>query len=190
MAWNKALERMQINNFRITGEEAALFSGKLLEEIFAAYFPFVSRERYKEMANTYAEEEAFHMKNYVDQLYPNTREALEQLVKDHRLFIVSNCLSGYIENFLQMHRLESLFTDYACSGTTGKPKSENIAMIISRNGLKSPVYIGDTPGDFEASSQNSIPFVHAGYGFREVPEAEYRINSLMELGDALRKINS
>ena len=30
------------------------------------------------------------------------------------------------------------------------PKDENISLIVKRNGLKKPVYVGDTQGDFEA----------------------------------------
>jgi phosphoglycolate phosphatase len=115
---------------------------------------------------------------------------LQRLAKEYRLYIVSNCLAGYIENFLQMYRLDALFTDHECSGFTGKPKGENIAMIIMRNELKSPLYIGDTPGDFAASAENRMPFIHAGYGFGKVPGAEWKVSGLGELGEVLRQINS
>ncbi len=189
MAWNKALEKKGIKDFRITEQLAFSFAGKLLDDIFSQYFTFLPPDQYNDMATAYAEEEAFHMKNYGGNLYPNAKEELISLVKTYPLFIVSNCLAGYIENFLHQHGLESIFTDYECSGVTGKPKAENIAMIIYRNQLKNPVYIGDTLGDFEAGKQNQIPFIYAGYGFGEVSENDYTIQNLKELESVLKMVN-
>ncbi|HEY4196815.1 MAG TPA: HAD-IA family hydrolase, partial [Mucilaginibacter sp.] len=134
------------------------------------------------------EEEAYCMKNYGGKLYPGAKDQLESWAKKYPLFIVSNCLAGYIENFVQQHNLESIFMDHECSGNTGKPKADNIAMIISRNQLKNPVYIGDTTGDFEAAKQNHIPFIHAAYGFGLVEGHDHVIRNLDELEDVIRKI--
>ena len=41
--------------------------------------------------------------------------------------------------------------------------------------LKSPIYIGDTLGDYTASKEAGIPFVYASYGFGEVPDYDYTI---------------
>ncbi|MDB5023140.1 MAG: family hydrolase [Mucilaginibacter sp.] len=188
MAWNKALEKKGIKDFRITEQLAFSFAGKLLDEIFTQYFTFLPPDQYNDMAMAYAEQEAFHMKNYGGHLYPNAKEELILLAKTYPLFIVSNCLAGYIENFLHQHGLESVFTDFECSGLTGKPKAENIAMIISRNQLESPVYIGDTLGDFEAAKQNRMPFIHAAYGFGKVSENKYKINNLKQLENVLKTI--
>ena len=40
------------------------------------------------------------------------------------------------------------FEDFECAGNTGKPKGENNKLVIERNNLKSPVYVGDTQGGF------------------------------------------
>jgi phosphoglycolate phosphatase len=188
MAWNRALDKKGIRHFRVTNEMAFNFAGKLLDDIFSRYFPFLSPDQYPDMALAYGEEEAFCMKNYGGKLYPGAKGQLQALAKKYPLFIVSNCLAGYIENFVQQHSLESLFTDHECSGNTGKPKADNIAMIISRNQLKNPVYIGDTTGDFEAARQNNIPFIHASYGFGVVEDHDYVINSLSELEEVLETI--
>ena len=110
------------------------------------------------------------------------------LAKKYPLFIVSNCLSGYIENFLDQHQLEHLFTDHECSGNTGRPKAENIGMIVDRNQLKNPVYVGDTMGDFEAAKKNEIPFIYAEYGFGKVDSALYSINHFQQIQDTLKTI--
>ena len=180
-AWNSALKNKGVTDFAVTQQHAHAFAGKLLDDIFAQYFTFLPKEEYQNMADAYAGQEKIHMKEYGGKLYPEVRELLTELAEKYPLFIVSNCLSGYIENFLQQHLLEQLFTDYECSGNTGRPKAENIGMIIARNQLKNPVYVGDTMGDFEAAKKNGIPFIYAEYGFGRVDEAEYAINHIKEL---------
>ena len=48
--------------------------------------------------------------------------------------------------------------------------------MVARNGMKHPLYIGDTQGDYNAASAAGVPFLHAAYGFgsidREVPFVE------------------
>ena len=188
-AWNQALQNKGITDFVITQQHAHAFAGKLLEDIFGQYFTFLPKYEYLAMADAYAEQEKFHMKEYGGKLYPDVRELLTCLSEKYPLFIVSNCLSGYIENFLDQHRLEHLFADYECSGNSGKPKAENIGMIINRNQLQNPVYIGDTMGDFEAAKKNMIPFIYAEYGFGKVEGHDYATNSFAGIPVILEKIN-
>lgn len=188
MAWNKALENKGVKDFVITQQMAHAFAGKQMDDIFSRYFTFLPVEQYDEMSAAYAEEERFHMKNFGGKLYPGVKEQLQLLSEKYPLFIVSNCLTGYIENFLDQHRLGNLFADYECIGVTGKPKAENIALIISRNELTKAVYIGDTIGDFEAAEKNSLPFIYAEYGFGEVSDAVYAINNFTELEEVLKKM--
>jgi phosphoglycolate phosphatase len=180
-AWNRVLQNKGVTDFVITQQHAHAFAGKLLDDIFVQYFTFLPKEEYQNMANAYAEQEKFHMREYGGKLYPEVRELLTDLAEKYPLFIVSNCLSGYIENFLQQHHLEHLFKDYECSGNTGRPKAENIGMIINRNQLKKPMYVGDTIGDFEAAKKNDIPFIYAEYGFGEVDEAKHTINHFRQI---------
>lgn len=188
-AWNKALQNKGVTDFVITQQHAHAFAGKLLDDIFAQYFTFLPTEEYQNMGNAYAEQEKFHMREYGGKLYPDVKELLTELNEKYPLFIVSNCLSGYIENFLQQHQLEHLFTDYECSGSTGRPKAENIGMIIDRNQLKNPVYVGDTAGDFEAAKKNDIPFIYAEYGFGEIEGQDYTARSFAGLPVILEEIN-
>lgn len=187
-AWNSALQNKGVIDFVVTQQHAHAFAGKLLDDIFAQYFLFLPKEEYQNMADAYAEQEKFHMREYGGKLYPDVRELLSELSEKYQLFIVSNCLSGYIENFLQQHQLEHLFTDYECSGNTGRPKAENIGMIIDRNQLKNPVYVGDTMGDFDAARKNDISFIYAEYGFGEVEGHDYAINNFRQIESILQAI--
>ena len=49
-------------------------------------------------------------------------------------------------------------------------------LVVERNGLKRPLYIGDTQGDCDAAAKAGVPFLHAAYGFgaidHPVPRAE------------------
>ena len=188
-AWNQALQNKGVTDFVITQQHAHSFAGKLLDDIFAQYFTFLPKKEYQNMADAYAEQEKFHMREYGGKLYPDVRELLTQLSEIYPLFIVSNCLSGYIENFLQQHQLDHLFTDFECSGNTGRPKAENIGMIISRNQLKNAVYVGDTMGDFEAAKKNDIPFIYVEYGFGYVEGQDYAAKSFAGIPVILEEIN-
>jgi phosphoglycolate phosphatase len=181
MAWNKALEKKGIKDFVVTEPMAHTFAGKTMDEIFSRYFAFLPEDQYQNMAMAYAEEEKWYMKTFGGKLYPNVKPLLNKLAEKYALFIVSNCLSGYIENFLDQHQLGPLFTDHECIGNSGKPKVENIGSIIKRNQLKCPVYIGDTNGDHAAAAKNSISFIYAEYGFGNVTNHEYSIKEFAEL---------
>ncbi len=91
------------------------------------------------------EEEALE-ENQQDICYPDVREVIKQLAKTYDLYIVSNCQCGYIEQFLRKTQLEAYIKDIECFGNTGKNKGENIRLLVKRNSLKAPVYIGDTKG--------------------------------------------
>ncbi len=178
MAWNKTLEQTGVENFTVTAEMVTGYMGKLLNDIIAGEYSFLSSSKRDELAVVFAEQEKLHMQQYGGTLYPDVTEVLNNLHKTYKLFIVSNCLEGYIENFLHQHQLGQFFTDFECIGNTGKPKSDNIALIIKRNNLLNPVYVGDTMSDFNATNINNIPFIFAAYGFGNVDEAEYKIDGL------------
>lgn len=74
--------------------------------------------------------------------------------------------------------------DYEIPSRTGLTKGENIKLIMERNNLSKPVYIGDTEGDLKASRYAGIPFVFAKYGFGNVTEYDYvieKFDNLLEL---------
>lgn len=114
-------------------------------------------------------------------LFPKLEETLKKLAENHKLFIVSNCQDGYIQCFFKAHKLDKYFEDFECSGVTGLPKGENNKLIIKRNNLKSPVYVGDTISDAESAKVAKIPFVYARYGFGDVEEYDYVIDSFEEI---------
>ena len=114
-------------------------------------------------------------------LFPKMVETLNELKKTYRLFIVSNCQEGYIQSFIKGNQLEGYFEDFEYPGRTGLLKADNIHLIVTRNNLKNPIYVGDTNGDADASKEAGIPFVYARYGFGEAYHYNEVIDSLDEL---------
>ncbi|MNC58677.1 Phosphoglycolate phosphatase [compost metagenome] len=117
-------------------------------------------------------------------LFEQLEEVLKVLSAKYKLFIVSNCQAGYIEAFYKYHQLQKYFADFENPGRTGLSKGENIKLVMERNNLKNPVYVGDTEKDLKAARDAGIPFVFASYGFGEVSDYEYIIHSfegLLEL---------
>ena len=113
---------------------------------------------------------------------------MEKLKEDYHLYIVSNCQVGYIETFLKYYGFEDLFEDIECYGNNGYPKGDNIALIVKRNNLDDAVYVGDIQGDYDATMQAGIKFIHAAYGFGTINASVPKIESLSELADIITEI--
>ena len=118
-------------------------------------------------------------------MYSNVTETIISLSKKYKLYIVSNCVEGYIESFFEATGLKSCFEDYESNGRTGLSKAENIRLVMERNGVKRAIYIGDTLKDKEAAEAANIPFIHASYGFGSVEQVQYAIKDIKELLDLL-----
>ena len=103
-------------------------------------------------------------------LLPGVRELLDALRPLCPLFLVSNCMDGYIESFFEAHGLASYFTDFEHPGRTGLSKGENNRLIIGRNSLQNAVKVGDAQEELERARLAGIPFIWARYGFGSVTE--------------------
>ncbi len=157
------------------------FSGMKMDDIFSQHFDFVPKEKLQDFENIYSTKEKMYLNESGGKLFPNIRETLEKLNKTHRLFIVSNCLSGYIESFLDFYELNSYFDDFECFGNDGLSKDENIRLIIRRNSLLNPVYVGDTIWDKESSEKAGVDFIYAAYGFGNIEDPKCRIENFEDL---------
>ena len=160
--------------------------GLTLEEIARRLFPDLSLEQGMEILEECCEEERQEICRTGGQLFEGLEDTLRELSKEYPLYIVSNCHSGYIEAFLEYHRLGQYFCDHEDYGTTYLPKGENIRLVMERNHWKNSIYIGDTEGDHQAALTAGIPFIHAAYGFGQVQEASRRLQDIRELPGLLR----
>ena len=180
-SWNQAIKEQTDMDRTLTAEPLKREFGKPLEEIIDDLFP--------ELAQIEQESLADHLYKYENKwvetapciVYDQMAETVRELSKKYKLFIVSNCQSGYIEAFLKNTGLGQYFADYTCPGDTGKLKGENIRIIMERNGIKEAVYVGDTQGDANACKEAGIPMIFAAYGFGQVEEEHVAIQSFGEL---------
>lgn len=181
-AWSELLTKRGITEYTIDAPAIRAVSGLNIDKIFKEHFTFIPENMRSQLLEAYKPKESEYMKKFGGVLYPDVKEVLMDLSRNYKLFVVSNCLSGYIENFIDFHSLQGLFADFECSGRTGKPKSENIKSIVERNRLNQPVYIGDTIWDFDAAKSAQVPFIYAKYGFGLVDEAIWEVNDFKSIG--------
>ena len=71
--------------------------------------------------------------------------------------------------------------DIAHSRTGDKGNISNISLIARTYDMKSPVYVGDTMGDFLSCRKAGVPFVFASYGFGQVDTPDYVIEKPADL---------
>lgn len=184
-AFNKVLkEKYPEVTDEVTPERLKGLFGLPLDEIAVRLYASVPEERAKFIMNECCEYECEYLAQTGASLYEGLEDALIKLSQKYKLLIVSNCQEGYIQCFFAANpHLEKYFIDYEYPGRSGRFKADNIRMVIERNGLKSPIYVGDTQGDADAAGEAGVPFVYARYGFGDVKEYTDAVDSLQELVD-------
>lgn len=185
VAWNQAIQKDGGSKVKVDGARLRQLFGKPMNVIGQQLFTDVSEERCKKLLEDCCQyEQRALRKEKSSLLYPHVLETIKCLAEQQKrkLFIVSNCQSGYIELFMQKNQIESYITDTECFGDTGLSKGENISLLMERNGLSmsESVYVGDTTGDYEAAMAAGVPFLFAAYGFGVV-EGIKQIQDFSEL---------
>lgn len=186
-AWKEILsQRSDFEKNLITMETIKSVLGKTNDEIIKELFPYISYDDASSILEKCQGNENSMIKRIGGNLFEGVEEMLPTLHRNYDLYIVSNCQSGYIEAFLEYYKLQNYFSDYECSGNTGKEKADNIRMIIERNQILDAIYIGDTEKDYFASKTNNLIFVWAKYGFGICNEYDYCLTKFEELKKILQ----
>lgn len=180
-AWESVLSNYPNIKKEITPTDMEGCMGLQIVDIGKKLFPDLDEAFQMKLMQECCGAEQVYLGEHGGSLFPKLEETLKKLAENHKLFIVSNCQDGYIQCFFKAHKLDKYFEDFECSGVTGLPKGENNKLIIKRNNLKSPVYVGDTISDAESAKVAKIPFVYARYGFGDVEEYDYVIDSFEEI---------
>lgn len=180
-AWAKIIAEKYRPDVHYTPDDLKAQFGKLLPDIAKALFPDLPEEEQLELIDICCDEEHKALVRNSPGLYPGMEETLKELCKEYPLYVVSNCQAGYIECLYEATGIQKYFKDGLCPGDTGNPKADNIKTIIKKHGLKHPVYVGDTIGDYIATKEAGIPFVFAKYGFGEVDTPDYVIEKPEDL---------
>ena len=181
-AWNKVLAERPDISFRFTPERLTQLFGLPMDKIAEISLPFLeAEERNALMDRGYDEEHLFLIASTKDLLYPGVNDTIRTLSRRCPLFIVSNCQSGYIELFLEKTGLGPCITDFECPGNTGLGKGANIRLVMERNHLKHPVYVGDIENDHKAAAEAGIAFCYAAYGFGSAHQPDCVIQTFSDL---------
>lgn len=186
LAWDKAYEQLGYGKSRVTDEEFQSCMGMIIPDVAKKIHPEIGDDKREEFIDCCIEIEHKLLMECGGIVYDGFFHVLETLTKRHRLCVVSNCQSGYIEIFMRVHNAARYFADFECPGNTGLLKTDNIKLVTERNGFKNPVYVGDTLGDMNSAHEAGLPFIWAEYGFgRDLKGYDYKVGSLRELTEIL-----
>lgn len=180
--WNATIAQMRLSRKPVEYNELVALMGKPLAEIFDALIgPKEATVREAFLRELFVNEDAL-MPRLGGKLYPEVEATLQRLqMAGLRLYMVSNCSSDGLNNFLRFTGLSHFFEDTLTYGETGADKDVNILTLKKRYNLQRPVYVGDIRRDADSTHAAGIEFVWAAYGFGQVDDYEYRIDRFSDL---------
>jgi phosphoglycolate phosphatase len=184
-AWKNAGALHHVSTDHISQPLLASLMGHDLETFSRGVFPELEKGTRSAIAEEAMRQELMLLPDGYGEIYEGAAELLNTLCRDYRLFIISNCQHGYIQGFLDYYRLNSCITDHVSMEETGRPKRENIALIMERNGIQKGLYVGDTQSDCDAAWANGLTAVYASYGFGHAEYYNIEIKKITELTEIL-----
>lgn len=180
--YNAQLRDEGMERFSVDAEVLKSVFGKVMTEIADILFAELPPQERYPLLERCMEREGETLHNDPCNIgYPRVRETLEELIKKHRLFIVSNSQCGYPELCMQKLGLEQLISGHLCFGDTGTCKGDTIKKLMKDHGITSACYIGDTAGDMEAADHAGIPFVYCTFGFGNPDHYWKKIDTFAQL---------
>ena len=186
-SWNEVLERKGYD-FRLTRDLVMSAMGLPVEGIAdTIFYNIPDKETRMELIRLCFTAEEEWLAAHGGLLMEGLEDTLKELKNDYKLYIVSNCQDGYIQVFLEAHQMHDYFDGFICAGDSGMSKGQNNLLLMRREGLKNPVYVGDTEGDMNSAIEAEIPFVFCTFGFGDAA-CEHNIDRLSELPALLKEI--
>ena len=187
-SWTEVVAREYAPERVITEEEIKSVMGLTMDKLAARIFPELPEEKRLQLLEVCGKEENEYLRTHGAIVYPQVEETFQKLKEKYHLYIVSNCQSGYIEAFLEYYGYGKYIEDTECYGNNGLVKGENIRKVAERNHLTKAVYVGDIQGDYDASMQAGVEFIHAGYGFGTVDANVPEIAAFAELPEVVKSV--
>jgi len=187
-SWTEVVAREYTPERVITEDEIKRVMGLTMDKLAAQIFPELSESRRLQLLDVCGREENEYLRTHGAIVYPKVEETFQKLREKYHLYIVSNCQSGYIEAFLEYYGYGRYIEDIECYGNNGLVKGDNIRKVVERNYLTKAVYVGDIQGDYDASMQAGVEFIHAGYGFGTVDANVPEITAFEELPKVVESV--
>ena len=165
--YNIELRKEGLHHLQTNADVLLQLFGRTMSDIADNLFlEFAPEERYALMDRCIASEDAYLESHPCDTIaYPDIKTTMEELAKNHRLFIVSNGQKGYPQLAARKLKVDHLIAGYLSYGDTGTHKGETIRILMKDHNIENAVYVGDTQGDYEATVDAGIDFIWADYGF-------------------------
>ena len=181
--YNAQLRDEGMERFCVDAEILKTVFGKVMTEIADILFKELpAQQRYPLLERCMEREnEYLHQAASAKIGYPKVKETLEELVKKHRLFIVSNSQSGYPQLCIEKMGLSDLISGHLCFGDTGTCKGETIKKLMKDHNITSACYVGDTQGDLDAAELAGMPFIYCAFGFGTVDHYWKKIDTFADL---------
>lgn len=187
-SWTRVVNKEYDKERVITTEDIQSVMGKTMDKIAEILFPELEETKRLELIHVCGLDENAYLREHGGELFPQLEETLKVLKEKYHLYIVSNCQSGYIEAFLEHYGFGHYFEDIECYGNNLNSKGKNISLVVERNGLTDAVYVGDIQGDYDATMEAGLTFIHAAYGFGTIAQETATINSFAELPKVAEEI--
>ncbi len=171
----------------VTAEQLRPLFGKTMTLLADGLFTDIpAPERYALMDRCIVKMDAFLEKYAGTEMgYPQLRQTMEALSKNHRLFIVSNGQKGYPQLAAKKLELSDLIDGYLSFGDTGASKGQTILQLMAQHQIESAVYVGDTQGDLEACREANIPFIWTSFGFGQPESYDAKADKFSDLWQLL-----
>ena len=186
-AWNEAVAEAGYDII-LAKKDVDSIMGLSIQQVADQIFAMLPEEERIPLLRKCFDREVVVLRDRGGDLMDGLEETLKILQEKYRLFIISNCQDGYVQTFLEAHHMERYFEDFKCAGDMGLTKGESNKLLVEERNLKHAVYVGDTKGDQESAVFAGIEFIYARFGFGEVEDYQYGIDSLKELPELLEKI--
>lgn len=182
-SWTEVLKEKSDVDMVVTESDIKAVMGMPMDAIARKMFGEFSEERQMELVDACGDYENDYLRQHGGKLYDGVEDTLAKLSEAHRLYIVSNCQSGYIEAFLEYYGFGRYFKDILCWGDTKVSKGESIKILMDKNGITDAAYVGDIQGDCDSARYAGIKFIHAAYGFGKVEDKDASIQRFEDLLD-------
>ncbi|SHM80603.1 HAD family hydrolase [Ruminococcus flavefaciens] len=187
-SWTEVVRKTEYKLHDITKENVMGVMGLTMDKIADKLFGTLSKKERMELLDKCCENENKYLLKHGGVLYPDLEKTFIRLKEKYHLYIVSNCQTGYIETFLEHYGFGKYFDDIECYGNNLKSKGDNIALIVKRNKLDKAWYIGDIQGDYDATMQAGIDFIHAAYGFGKIKQTVPKLAKFSELPELIEAL--
>ncbi len=179
-SYNDVFERENVDR-RVTSDDLRGLFGRTMDEIFDKLFPDTDEKLKRKLQEGCVEAEQIKLKNTPGKFYEGIIETINRLAEKYPLYIVSNAQSGYIEKVMAYGGFEKEIKAHLCFGDTGVSKGETIKILMEREKINNPVYIGDIQGDADACKKAGIDIIYASYGFGKIENPYAVIDKPLDL---------